>query len=350
MPDGVRDFGFADAWSLKQTEKVLFELFRRWGYDYVKPPILEFLETVQGGLWDPADLYKLTDHRGRLLALRPDLTIALAHMVSRWSHQNNEPVRLCSSGEVFRFNPRRRGGAREEYQIGVECFGIADAQAEAELLVLATEAMAQTGHTLSSITLGHAGILQALLNAQELDAAAKEELLALLRDRDYVSYQVRISQLPKTPARSILADLVHLKGSDLRRVLGELKDANLQRELSSLDAIAERVDDYGLSLPLRLDLSLVRDFRYYSGSVFELYDASHRDPIIVGGRYDELLSRFGYDTPAVGWVFANLKTGIKRDQPDRIWSNPDRSDYAEILRLRQAGFRVTIQMEEKFEC
>ncbi len=283
---------------MRDLERRLLDLFRRWGYREVRTPVLEFLTTVERGVGveGPGTLFVLVDRTGELLALRPEMTVPIARLVAT---HGNERARFAYVAEVFRVQDTSRGEEREFVQAGVERIGDAGADADAEVVALAVWALREAGVGEFRVGLGHAGFLRGLLEAAGLDEEDRHAAQTLLYRRDFVTLQELLNGAP-TRIREAILELPSWRGPDALERAAQLGVA--PQALREIEAVLDALRPYGVSAEVEVDLGLIRDFEYYTGIVFEAYARGVGRPVLGGGRYDGLLARFGADRPAVGFA------------------------------------------------
>lgn len=276
------------------------EGFRRWAYREVSTPTMEFLETFAVGAGVGQDrLFKLVDGRGELLALRPEMTVPIARLAAtRLLPDGVRPLRVAYVATVFRGQDAGEGRLREFTQAGVELLGDAGADADAEVIALALESLARAGVQDPVIHVGNLGFLSDAL------AGVPEQEQEAIRFRLYGKEFAGIDEAPSDPAvATLLRALPDLRGPDaVERAASFSRTAHGRDALERLSAIAVRVAEYGVPGRLNVDLSIIRDFAYYTGVVFEAYGPGTGYPLLGGGRYDRLVSRFGVDCPATGFA------------------------------------------------
>jgi ATP phosphoribosyltransferase regulatory subunit HisZ len=204
------------------------------------------------------------------------------------------------------------GEPREFLQAGLELIGVPGADGEAEVVAIAVEALTTAGLRRHRIGVGDGALYRSLLASFGVPAERHLPLLETLSRRDLVGLEGQVRELELGDAeRDLLVRLPLLRGG--REVLeraaeaGGAEQASAGRDavvtaLDGLRALHERLDAKGVSDRVIFDLGLVRELGYYTGAVFEVYDAAFGAPMGGGGRYDDLLGRFGRELPACGWA------------------------------------------------
>ncbi len=305
LPGGMRDLLPEEARGRRALAKCVLDRLALAGFALVTPPAFEFADVLERGLGtlDPADVLRFVEpESGEVAALRPDVTPQIARMIATRLHDRPPPFRLAYEGTVLR---RRSGRARKHRQIpqvGVELAGVAGPEGDIELLALAADALRATGLRSFTIDLGNAGIIRALLDG--VDSSVARDVSDALALKDELALRERLANA-RVPFAPTLGELVRLHG-------GREAAAEGQRLLASTPAAApaarllELVDAAGargLEAHVRVDLGDVRGFAYYTGTIFHLYAPGPGEAIGAGGRYDELLARFGAPMPAMGFAF-----------------------------------------------
>lgn len=304
VPEGVRDLPPGEAADRAAAVAAVREVFRRWGYREVATPTLEYLETIlQGAGPGVADrLVKIVDRGGELLALRPEMTVPIARLAAtRLLRQAAPPLRLAYVAPVFRGQEGSGLRLREFTQAGVELLGDAGVDADAEVVALAAAALGRAGVRDAVMHLGDLGFLADALSA--LPEGEQEEIRLRLYRREFAGAGEEISD---AGTRAFLRALPDLQGPGaLDRAGRFVRSSQGEASLGRLQAILDRLGAYGAAAAV--DLSIIRDFSYYTGTVFEAFGAGTGYPLLGGGRYDTLLARFGADCPATGFAL-----GIER--------------------------------------
>lgn len=292
-PRGFRDILPTEARELRAIERALTETFSAYGYMPLEPPMVE--RSAGDSIIAGDRSMRFLDRDGSLVALRPDITSAVARLVAQRYADTTGDLRLSYFGPVFREEPAMLGAEREYDQAGVELVGPSGPLADAEALALLAESLAAAGLRGGTIEVGHAGVVRSLF--ADLADDLREEVLRALRDGDHVGAFVRareggMSEAAVARARSALA----ARGGAIERIdadgIGELREViHLARELFAGEPL------WGVP-----NLALVPAIPYYTGVVFEAFHPDIGFPIAAGGRYDLLLAAFGAARPATGFA------------------------------------------------
>jgi ATP phosphoribosyltransferase regulatory subunit len=300
IPSGTRDVLPDEMRELRAITETLRGVFERHGYGEVYTPAIEYesvLQQAPGSQVSPA--YRVFDDHGEVLALRADMTVPIARLVATRYPTADPPLRFCYIAHAYRAVRPHRGQMREFLQAGIELVGAPGAPGTAEALTVLCHALDAVGLTGYRVGLGDASLYPRLMAAFDVPEEARERMLRELGRKDLVGLEREVQELGLTAeAADLLVRVPQLRGGAdvLGAESGPVADAlgNLRAVLDLLEPrVAERVI---------FDLGLARGLGYYSGAVFDVYEPSLGAPLGGGGRYDDLLGRFGRDLPAVGFA------------------------------------------------
>lgn len=312
-PEGMKSYLPEQTLELKEVENKILEVFKLWGYNPVMTPILEYYDPLVMGIGQKLknELFKLIDREGNIMALRPELTAPIARLISSRLKDLFFPLRLSYSAPVFRYGDPQAGKNREIYQTGIELIGQNGALADAELIIIAVESIKNTGLKGLKLDLSHTAYLDGILNKLRLSENEEREIKTLLNLRNLVGLQQYIKKLDKKGV-DILLKLPSLRGDEniLAEALDLINNDLSQEAIKYLHDIYTYLKDYGVEKFINFDLSLIRGFDYYTGIIFEAFTEKLGYTICGGGRYDNLIARYGEkEIPAVGFAI-----GIERIQ------------------------------------
>jgi ATP phosphoribosyltransferase regulatory subunit len=305
LPAGVRDVLPVEAAELRALGTALLAAFASFGYREVMTPLIELADVL-----DRAEehgvgrAYRLFDDEGRVLVLRPDLTIPVARLVATRMADHPGPVRVSYAARAVRPpSPGKIEGA-EQRQAGIELVGGEGPAADAEVIAALARALAAAGVPDARIAVGSVALVSAVLDGSGADAGMRDALWRALRGRSVVDWRAAASAIDASVAvREVVTDLPVLRGGPevLQRIGAAIPAA--ADECARLGETLEIVARHGAPPPM-VDLGVVRDWAYYSGIVIEAYASGATAPVAVGGRYDSLAGRFGRPRPAVGVAVA----------------------------------------------
>ena len=322
IPPGTRDILPAEMQELRRLEASLAETFERAGYGEVATPTIEYNEVLaRGDVRGAPAAYRFFDERGELLAMRSDMTIPIARLVASRFAGSEPPFRLFYLGNAYRAVRPQRGQMREFMQAGVELIGADAPQGTAEVVEVLVSALDAAGLSRAVIGLGDADLYRQLLDEIGVEAEAKDRILDCLATHDLVGLREEVDGLDGIAAhhREALVELATLRGGPeviaQARALGG--DA-VERASGRLQATFDELSSRGVSDRVQLDLGLLRDLGYYTGAILEVYDPALGHILGGGGRYDELMGRFGRDLPAAGFALHLERVHIAQAEEERL--------------------------------
>ncbi|HEV7807657.1 MAG TPA: ATP phosphoribosyltransferase regulatory subunit [Solirubrobacteraceae bacterium] len=298
IPSGTRDVLPDEMRELRDITEAVRGIFELDGYGEVWTPTLEYEAVLGRGAGAPP-AYRVFDDHGEVLALRTDMTVPIARLVSSRYPTAEPPLRFSYFAHAYRGVRPHRGQMREFLQAGIELVGSPAPQGTAEALTVMCHALTATGLRGYSIGLGDASLYRTLLRSFDIDDDVGERLHGTLVKRDFVALESELAQLQlDDDDAELLLRVPQLRGGP---------DLLSGAEGPVAEAVAGLRSVYELLAPevaerVIFDLGLTRDLGYYTGAVFQVYDPALGQPLGGGGRYDELLGRFGRPLPAVGFA------------------------------------------------
>jgi ATP phosphoribosyltransferase regulatory subunit HisZ len=302
IPSGTRDVLPDELRELRAITDAMRTVFDAHGYGEVATPALEYEAVLVRGDQAAADpAYRLFDEHGNVLVLRSDMTIPIARVVATRYPSAAVPLRFSYIQYAYRAVRQHRGHPREILQAGIELVGAPGPEGTAEAISVLCATLDAAGMTAYRVGLGDAGLFERTLAAAGVRGAG---ILPLLVARDLVGLE---AALEGAGAPELLQVAARRGGPE---VLDGVEEAGPLRAVYAMLApeVAARVI---------FDLGLVRSLGYYTGAVFEVYDAAFGAPLGGGGRYDELLGRFGRELPACGWALDVERVHAARLQEGR---------------------------------
>ena len=296
VPPGTRDVLPDEMRELRTLTLRLSEAFEAAGYGEVSTPSIEYEEVLRRGDARAAGAgFRLFDDRGQILALRSDATIPIARMVANRFEGVDGPLRFSYFERAYRAVTTGSGQSREFLQGGIELIGVPGAEGDAEVIALVASALESAGLRRHRIGLGDATLYRDLLAASDVGEEERERLLELLWRRDLPGLEARVDRLGLGPeARRLLVELPALRGGV------EVLDRVDGPAIENLRAVYELLAERGVADRVIFDLGLLRELGYYTGTIFGVYDPAVAFALGGGGRYDELLGRFGRSRAACG--------------------------------------------------
>jgi ATP phosphoribosyltransferase regulatory subunit len=303
----MRDFAPRAAAARRRIAETLLGVFEQWGFARVITPAFEYEETLAlglGGAGRAAAIRFVEPASGQVVALRPDITPQIARLIATRFRDEPGAVRLSYEGTVVRLERAGRG-QRELIQAGVELAGVESPAGDAEVIALGVAALRAAGLPTPTIDLGHLGLAREVFAALELPDAIVPEARRRVAKRDASGLR-EVLRDAKGPAAVVrfAALLPELAGSPavLARAAKSAPTPGIKRALADLRTIVDAIEARRLDANLHVELGEVRGFDYYTGVRFQAFVPGAADAVLAGGRYDDLLARYGRPSPAVGFA------------------------------------------------
>jgi histidyl-tRNA synthetase len=360
---GFRDFYPDDFAQRAYITRIWREVARRYAFIEYDGPPLEPLElyTKKSGEEIVGQLYNFVDKGGREIALRPEMTPTLARMVAARANALRKPVRWFSVPQLFRYERQQKGRLREHFQLNVDIIGEADVTADAELLAVAIDIMREFGLSPDDVRarVSDRRLLRALLERIGISESQLSGVFAVIdkierQPRDVSREKLDAIGVGAEPATALFGMLDGMTLEALRAAYGDAPA--VAERIAELERYYAYLADLGVADWVVLDLSIVRGLAYYTGIVFELFDARGEFRAICGGgRYDNLLKSLGdVDLPALGFGMGDVVLGEllrARGLSDAPIAEPDfwvaaaeNGDLRDVMlattQLRRAGASV----------
>lgn len=299
---GTRDYYPADKRKQNYIFGVWARVARSFGYEEYAAPLLEPLEvyTAKSGQELVSEqTYSFVDRGDRQVVIRPEMTPSISRMVAARRQELAYPARLFSIANFMRYERPQRGREREFWQLNVDMFGAEGAYADADMIALGYEMMKAFGATpdMYTIKLNSRTVIDAMMHDYLGLDPIQAPLMVKLFDRknkisneDFRDQAIEIFGLDSAKdGLSKIAQLLVAKGiDDMPKEIAE------NPAVEQLSEVFHELKSRGIS-NAQFDITLMRGFDYYTGTVFEFFD-SHPDnnrAMFGGGRYDGLVGLFG---------------------------------------------------------
>lgn len=357
LPEGVDEILPPRAILLEQMCRKLIDLFSSWGYEFVIPPMMEYLESLLTATGEDLDLqtYKITDQlSGRLMGIRADITPQVAridaHLLKR-----NIPTRLCYLGSVLHSRTNNSGDSRSPLQLGAELFGHEGVSSDIEIVKLMLATLDAVRISNICLDVGHIGIFRSLISKSQLNSMQESEVFEIVKRKAKDELKIFYKKLKiNDDSSKAMLDLIDLHGDagilddaihafdklspDIRKYVNEVKTLT--------DSIIDKFD-----VSINIDLSELRGYNYHTGMIYTAFVPNEGKGIAFGGRYDDIGSAFGKARPATGFS-TDMKQllelqNISEDTPDKIFApvNDNDSLHKKITELREQGKIVIQELE-----
>lgn len=359
-PEGVRDIYSRECSQKHQLQDRIRKVFQGYGYEEIETPTFEYFEVFsrEVGTVPSRDLYKFFDREGNTLVLRPDFTPSVSRACATYFSPEKEVVTLSYTGQTFVNSSSYQGRLKETTQMGVERIGDDSPEADAELLAMTVECLLASGLREFQVSVGQVDYFKSLLGEAELDEEAEERLRELIAEKNYFGVEELVEgQNLNQDLSAALQQIPHLFGS--REVLDRARSLTdnpmAVQAVERLEKIYEIMKIYGYEKYISFDFGMVSKIQYYTGIIFQAYTYGTGEPLVKGGRYNDLLKHFGTPAASIGFVIVvdSLLTALSRqkietfqeEEPYVLTYTEDMLEEAVVKaqRLRKEGRRIALR-------
>ncbi len=305
-PEGVQDILYDECALKRSIEDRLRGLFKSYGYFEVETPTIEFYDVFSSGngVIPQETMFKFFDQQGRILALRPDITVPVARISATKYREMPYPIRFSYIGNVFRYNDYGGGKQNEFTQAGVEVLGVSTSEADAEVIAIAINALKAAGLENFKLDIGQVEFFNGLMEESRLADDEIDRLKIMIDRKDYVGVEELLDECEMpSELKKLIMDLPALFGSAdvIERVEALALNKRSLDALENIRQVLDILDDYGFGNYVSVDLGMLKGLNYDTGIIFRGFTYGIGFPILTGGRYDRLVEEFGRQCPATGF-------------------------------------------------
>ena len=362
-PEGVRDIYSQECSRKQKLQEKLHRVFHQYGFEDIETPTFEYFEVFskEVGTIPSRDLYKFFDREGNTLVLRPDFTPSVSRACATYFNPEKEVVSLCYTGNTFINNSSFRGRLKETTQMGVERMGDDSPEADAEILAMTVECLLTVGLTEFQVSVGQVDYYKAIFAQTGMSQEEEEELRELISQKNYFGVEelVKSKKMDKSLAK-VLSQLPQMFGSAevLEKAKALTDNPQALKAVARLEEIYELLKVYGYEKYITFDFAMLSKYHYYTGIIFQAYTYGTGEPLIKGGRYNQLMKHFGKPAASIGFaiVVDNLLMALSRqklemEDPDDVTVITYRKEnriqaIKEAKELRAQGKNVALRPEK----
>lgn len=331
IPAGFKDLILGECESKKQIQLKIESCLNHWGYHEIVTPSIEYYDTYQNGFEEvnQQEAFKFVDPNGKIVMLRADMTIPIARVVATKLKDIEPPMRFRYCASVFKSHAELSGQMNEISDLGVELIGVDSKSGDLEILVTAMEAL-RTINRDFTLEIGNVNFFREALNEMNLSEEQNRELVRLIGNRSLVELDEYMGDLTLDEKyKQFLKELPWMNGDE--SVFSKLKAMAFSEKLKeiviSTEKLAEDLKNLGYVEEINFDFAKISNLDYYTGLVFDAFVEGVGVRVMSGGRYDNLISKFGRDLPAVGFSIKldTLidETNLDKKRPYQIIEYPD---------------------------
>ena len=353
-PSGVKDYLYNDCKLKNKIEESILNVFNGYGYKQISSPTFEFNEVFAntGGIKE-SRTYRLLDRDGALLVLRPDMTPAIARIAATAFNKEMSILKFSYVENMFRANENYQGKLREFTQAGIELIGANSIEADIEVILAAINSILVVGITDFVIDIGHTMFLKGVIEEANISDELATDIQKSLADKNYVAVSELAENISNDNIKYIFKELPFLIGEI--NIINKLKNLVTNKDaLNALDYLYQLyniLDSLGYSKYITFDFGVMGSMDYYTGLIFRGYARGAGLSIVDGGRYDNMVERFGAKKAAVGFSIKinELMSLFKTDEIEGtdllvVCSKPNKIDaykLAHDLRLKNYSVEMS---------
>lgn len=326
----------------------LVDVFDAFGYELIAPPLLEYTESLLGGRGAALapQIFRVMDPGAhKVMGIRADITMQAARIAATRLSTSPRPLRLSYAGNVLRMQGSKIHRSRQLRQVGIELIGAASAEADAEVIAVAAEALKRSGIDDFSIDIHLPGIVGELLAEEVLDSEEIAHVFDVVTHKDISA--IRAMQLKH---HDVLASLVAVSGP-AETVLPELKKLKLPAVVTPQIHLLETVvgllrGSLGAKARITIDPTEARGFEYHTGLSFSFFSAQSAHELGRGGRYR--ITAEGVSSEATGFTLYvdTLRRMLPEPPPRKRVFIAGAADYEAVMDLQKQGYITVFGLPE----
>lgn len=320
-PEGVRDIYNSECKKRLIVQDDIHRVLALYGYQDIETPSFEYFDifNMDKGSAASNEMYKFFDRNNNTLVLRPDMTPSIARCVAKYYAEETLPIRLCYNGKTFLNAHQHQGKLSECTQIGGEFVNDDSSAADAEIIACVINCLLETGLCGFMIEIGEVDYFKGLMEEAGIDGDTEKKIRECILLKNFFGLSEFVSKLDiSDKIKNAISQFDMLFGG--LEVLGHAKElVTNQRSISAIDRMEKvytALSYYGYDKYINFDFSMIHGYNYYTGIIFNGYTYGTGEPIVKGGRYNNLLSKFGKDAPSVGFAIYidELMNAISRNK------------------------------------
>ena len=329
-PDGVRDIYDSE---YKRKRKVMSELhhvLELYSYRDIQTPTFEYFDifSKEKGSAPSNEMFKFFDRDNNTLVLRPDITPSIARCVAKYYETEDLPIRLCYEGNTFTNKISHQGKLCEVTQVGGELVNDDSSAADAEIPATVVDCIQASGLEEFQVEVGEVDFFKGVIEEAGLSVEEESHIRAYIRNKNFFGLQEYVKQLAISEhLKQVLVSFEHLFGGvDMLEQAQKLVQNRRSLEaLDRLQKVYQALAFYHCEEHISFDLSMLSDFKYYTGILFKGYTYGTGAAIVRGGRYNALLRQYGKEAPAIGFAFVidELMNAISRQKIEVVIEEQD---------------------------
>ena len=354
IPDGTRDLTNEESIKKSKVIESINSIFNKWGYKEVMTSTIEYYEGFRyeySGIKEE-NVYKFFDSKGRILSLRPDMTIPIVRLVSTRFKDANSNIRLRYSSNIYRVFEEFTGKRNEYTDCGIELISRDKEFSDLEVLILAIEALKEAGSNNFKIEVGEINFLKGAIEDLNIEDKEKNILSDLIEKKEIEGLNKFLEKLDiNEEIKEFFRSLPLIFGDGIEALNKYKKMAFNNKMMESIEYLEVLINDLkilGYDKYLTFDLGLTPRLSFYTGIIFRGFIEGSGSIVLSGGRYDNLIKNAKKDFGAIGFsINADEVSSILNnilEKKDKYIIEFNEKDKIEALKkgfeLREKGFVV----------
>ena len=322
-PEGVRDIYGSECERKHLVINKIENVLHLYGNKDIETPTFEYFGIFNSdkGSAPSNEMYKFFDRENNTLVLRPDFTPSVARCVAKYFADEELPIRLCYKGKTFSSNERHHGKLSEITQIGSELINDDSSAADAETIACIIDSLKASGLDDFMIEIGEVDYFKGIIEDAGIDEDTENTIRDFIQIKNFFGLSEYLSRLDiDEKIKNSLNSMSSMFGGPeiLDKALETTENKRAIESIERLKKVYTALSYYEYTDYVSFDMSMINGYDYYTGIVFSAYTYKTGNPIVKGGRYNNLLSQFGKDAPSIGFsIYVDeLMNAISRQKID----------------------------------
>ena len=318
-PEGIRDIYGAECEKKHICMNRIENVLHLYGNKDIETPTFEYFGIFNSdkGSAPSNEMYKFFDRDNNTLVLRPDFTPSVARCVAKYFADEELPIRLCYKGKTFASTEKHQGKLAEVTQIGSELINDDSSAADAEVIACVIDCLLAAGLKDFQIEIGEVEYFKGIISEAGFDKKTENKIRDYIQIKNFFGLSEYISgkDMPDSVRNNLNAMSGLFGGIDtLEKARALTENAEAIEALDRLSKVYKALSYYEYEKYVSFDLSMINGYDYYTGIVFSGYTYGTGNPIVKGGRYNDLLSLYGKEAPSIGFsiYIDELMNGLSR--------------------------------------
>ena len=365
-PDGVRDTYDVECKKKRKVMHELHHILELYSYHDIETPTFEFFDIFNRdkGSAPSNEMYKFFDRDNNTLVLRPDITPSIARCVAKYYADEELPVRLCYTGNTYTNTLKLQGKLKEVTQIGAELVNDDSSAADAEIIATVIDCFNEIGISDFQIEIGQIDYFKGLVAESGISEDEEDQIKEYIHIKNFFGLEEYVDALDISDSLKkafVAFDSLFGGISMLDKAEGYVSNETSLEAVKRLRRVYAALECYGYQDHISFDLGMLDGYNYYTGIIFRGYTYGTGEPVVKGGRYNNLLKHFGKPAASIGFGITvdNLLMALSRQKislPEKkapvilTYTEANRREaILEAQKLRNEGTAVALR-HEKEDC